>query len=312
MKRFSLFAVVSLCAVGIVWGARVLSAPNAGDAIVFEREPNLARVSAEAFTATDTDGDGLKDWEENLWKTDIANPDTDGDGTPDGREVEEGRDPSVPGPDDAYRSRVTVVEQTASRETPDGEKNLTQRLGEIYGAAYTILEERGELSATTRERLYEIFIENIQQTDAFKDKRIVYLEQDLTVAKTPEEIKNYKRALTDISRRYETKYRENPLVVLEEALSRQAVSDRRNELLGLSEAYGELARELSLVAVPADILETHLSLINAYESIRVAVKDMSYADTDPLRGLVGISNYQENIATVLSLTTVLNSFLLEI
>src|SRR2546423_718695 len=48
----------------------------------------------------DSDNDGLKDWEETLWKTDPHNPDTDGDGTPDGQEVKEGRNPSVKGPND--------------------------------------------------------------------------------------------------------------------------------------------------------------------------------------------------------------------
>lgn len=45
---------------------------------------------------TDTDKDGLMDWEEQLWKSDLSNPDTDGDGTMDGEEVRLGRDPVKP------------------------------------------------------------------------------------------------------------------------------------------------------------------------------------------------------------------------
>lgn len=44
--------------------------------------------------ATDGDGDGLSDWdEENTYGTDPADPDTDGDGVGDGAEVAAGRDP---------------------------------------------------------------------------------------------------------------------------------------------------------------------------------------------------------------------------
>ena len=51
-------------------------------------DSSLSRTSG-----TDTDQDGLKDWEEVLWKTDPNNPDTDGDGVNDGDEVVQGRSP---------------------------------------------------------------------------------------------------------------------------------------------------------------------------------------------------------------------------
>jgi hypothetical protein len=59
-------------------------------------DQNLSDSSASA----DTDHDGLRNWEETIWKTDPNNPDTDGDGTPDGEEVNEGRDPAKKGPGD--------------------------------------------------------------------------------------------------------------------------------------------------------------------------------------------------------------------
>ena len=48
----------------------------------------------------DTDNDGLKDWEEELYGTDPLNNDTDGDGYLDGEEVESGHNPLVKGPND--------------------------------------------------------------------------------------------------------------------------------------------------------------------------------------------------------------------
>src|SRR3990167_5885058 len=56
--------------------------------------------NAGGTLSQDSDNDGLKDWEEALWKTDAHNPDTDGDGTTDNHEILAKRDPRKPGPDD--------------------------------------------------------------------------------------------------------------------------------------------------------------------------------------------------------------------
>ncbi len=48
----------------------------------------------------DTDNDGLKDWEEELYKTDKLNPDTDNDGYLDGEEINSGNNPLIKAPGD--------------------------------------------------------------------------------------------------------------------------------------------------------------------------------------------------------------------
>jgi len=48
----------------------------------------------------DTDNDGLKDWEEELYKTDPLNPDTDNDGYLDGEEINSGHNPLIKSPGD--------------------------------------------------------------------------------------------------------------------------------------------------------------------------------------------------------------------
>ena len=48
----------------------------------------------------DSDNDGLKDWEEELYKTSPYDPDTDGDGYLDGEEINSGHNPLVKAPGD--------------------------------------------------------------------------------------------------------------------------------------------------------------------------------------------------------------------
>ena len=57
-----------------------------------------SEISQENFK--DSDNDGLKDWEEELYGTDPNNPDTDGDGYLDGQEVNSGHNPLVKAPND--------------------------------------------------------------------------------------------------------------------------------------------------------------------------------------------------------------------
>ncbi|MCK5490609.1 MAG: hypothetical protein KAI67_02085 [Candidatus Pacebacteria bacterium] len=54
-------------------------------------------MSSSLSSSVDSDGDGLTDDMELMFKTDINNPDTDGDGFTDGDEIDGGYDPLIPG-----------------------------------------------------------------------------------------------------------------------------------------------------------------------------------------------------------------------
>ena len=60
----------------------------------------IPKISQENLK--DSDNDGLKDWEEELYKTDINNPDTDGDGYLDGEEIDSGNNPLIKAPGDKF------------------------------------------------------------------------------------------------------------------------------------------------------------------------------------------------------------------
>lgn len=76
-----------------------------------DREPTASAESRFAAAVFDSDGDGLLDWEEELWGTDKERQDTDGDGTPDGEEVASRRDPRKAGTGDSLDTPLVIVEQ---------------------------------------------------------------------------------------------------------------------------------------------------------------------------------------------------------
>lgn len=107
LNKTILIVVFLLCVVAagtLVWTLK--RGRNPGPA------PRHAAASAEdAIVKSDRDNDGLKDWEESIFKTDPDKPDTDGDGTIDGEEITQNRDPLVAGPLDPAVSSNAASEE---------------------------------------------------------------------------------------------------------------------------------------------------------------------------------------------------------
>lgn len=110
-----LFAVIALVLCGLWY---------LGNRTLREHPSPTASSTALAVRVNqpDTDGDGLRDWEEELWGTQKNNPDTDGDGVNDGEEVVRGTDPRVAGAvaltSDIDTSRALIHRLNYSKTTP--------------------------------------------------------------------------------------------------------------------------------------------------------------------------------------------------
>ena len=101
LRKKSVLVITCLIALVLIFGAVAYRNRKtvyvASDTSLKAGENSLLSKMAEI----DSDNDGLKNWEESLWKTGANNPDSDGDGTVDGVEVRSNRDPRIKGPNDA-------------------------------------------------------------------------------------------------------------------------------------------------------------------------------------------------------------------
>jgi len=117
------FAIPVVLLFGVFAGAViVLQTKGIGATLLQDGKKILVPVASEPDS--DPDNDGLKNWEEEVYKTDPRNPDTDEDGYSDGEEVASGYDPTIPAPDDALADTDTSVPRPAP-------KNLTDNLSQI-------------------------------------------------------------------------------------------------------------------------------------------------------------------------------------
>lgn len=100
LKTAGLTTGVLLIVFGIYWGVRLTFFKSDSPPKLAQEE---ARTGLPYTPPADADGDGLPDKYEEMYKTDANKADTDGDGVSDREEIEQGRDPTIPGPDDVVK-----------------------------------------------------------------------------------------------------------------------------------------------------------------------------------------------------------------
>ena len=152
MKYFSYKTLIILSFLLLGGGfALFYGLPPFSSSLVFEKTTQAVVHNAAGNTAAqDTDGDGLKDWEESLWNTDIQNPDTDGDGTQDGDEVRAGRDPAKAAPDDIISAQTNQSGNIPQKYSSD---NLTERFAESFQPVYDTLNSTGDIDPSEQDAL---------------------------------------------------------------------------------------------------------------------------------------------------------------
>lgn len=244
------------------------------------------RSIVEQTVLIDSDNDGLKDWEEELYKADPNNPDTDGDGTSDGDEVQEGRDPLVPGPNDKVQRQTQTAEDIPSRFDSG---NTTEDIALELFANYVDLKKTGNLSPASSNHLISQLIREASESETAQ----TYTVQDISVSvnPTPEEIGRYGVHLLAVIKPDPSM--KNDLVVLQDLL------ETRNTA-GVSvfdtsiRRYERVVSDMLTLTVPEPIAVKHVTSINALSRVTENVKAMRAVFTDPIGALIAANEYIEN------------------
>lgn len=262
----------------------------------FERKnENNAEKALGVIIAKDSDDDGLKDWEESLWKTDPNNPDSDNDGTPDGEEVRAGRDPTKPAPGDQIKTTDDLSKQLASKE-----KNLTQSIVDQYLTTYSLTNNVGAGDKQILDNLKgEITLEinsKIHQPSTEK-----YQLKDLTVTEdsSADRVKQYLNEIGVIFDKYikESKYNNTEPEILTIAIKNDDITELK-KLDYFIGTYNKIINDLISVRTPAKIAPMHLIIINGYNDIIYSIKQMKSGVSDPMLGVIGIAQYNKSLEDI--------------
>jgi len=256
-------------------------------------DQNQKLIIAQSQVQTDTDNDGLKDWEEVLWRSDINNPDTDGDGTSDGDEVAQKRDPTKVGPDDELPKTIYSSEEALAGLSIDKNNytstNLTQQIAKILGPQIVGDLENGELRTLSEGTLLNLENEKelVEFTASFypqitESELIISQDNSLAAIKKYDEATN--KAFSN------TPYPDKS----DEEIFMEAIQTKNFFALNKRLTYYQKAvTEAKQIAAPSKILSLHkralelnLAIIKVYENIKEI-------DKDPMKTIIGIQENQK-------------------
>lgn len=247
---------------------------------VASSQKKVASSAAYARFSQDTDLDGLKDWEENLWETDPKNPDSDGDGTKDGDEVKAGRDPKKAGPDD----RLTDS-QLASADQK--KKTLTQELAQNINIRYFTekgLSDNQPLTSDQKNSIVAGFLNDIDdKTQAYGD---AFSSKDLNIAPS-ESVRSYGNKLGGFLSTTFSNLSGYELDIADRA-SKSGNFALLKQLDPYIADYAKTIEFMKKQPVPPEMVTGHLILLNSVNNLKIADEKIKLLGTDGASAVVGL------------------------
>lgn len=238
---------------------------NAGpEKVAEEKVSDLAIVVGNEYKNTDSDSDGLLDWEETLWNTNPQKADSDNDGTKDGQEVALGRDPNKQGPDDAWVSNSYVDKYVASSNVDPN--SLTSRI------AKNMLIGVGQKNEDIAKDLLEQIKTEIAVTPSYKKENLITFD-------ATDKVRLQKYA-TEFIKIYKTE------------TTKVAVAQDSDPSV-YSTAYKNMAVSLSVIEVPADLAGLHTQYINNLNTLSVFTSIITQAENDPVKMVAVLPEYDK-------------------
>lgn len=273
---------ISLILALLVIGIASLIKTQGGD-VVTEKGPAALAVEKliKKSLEDDTDGDGLKNWEESLYKTDPEDADTDGDGVHDGAEIATNRDPLIAGAGDGTSSTTSSAGIQFS-ETDRFSQEIFMKYLEAKKSGQEITQEFSEAIAE------EILAKDYGLPEAIFDVNTLSIIKNPTIY----QIYEYGNEFGAIVSTPIPKNVRSELVILDSIQNQGLTQKDSAELQLLSERYLAMRNDLASISVPSEMKNTHGSFIHAIDTLRNGVIGMQTIDTDPIGALKKIALYE--------------------
>lgn len=275
--------IASVIAVLLVGGAYALSGP-----LPFTTPKVDAQSSEEllkAYALKDSDSDGLKDWEEELYGTDPQNAHSHQADLTDGEVVAKG---------------ILTPKSVAPSEpdlnfpgTPAAPSSLTERFSQKFVGQYLLT--RGT-NPPTDEEMLRFVTSAVNELAAQATSTPTYTATDAIVISenTHETFTSYainaEAAITSVA----VKSGKTELAYLQEALENNDNS-ALEKLKEIADGYKAMAKALMNVPVPSSLLPEHVALANSFMYMSDATRDLTVFSDDPIRAFVGLGVYRSRL-----------------
>jgi len=239
------------------------------------KQPNFENETIISLMQTDTDNDGILDWEEALWGTDKNNP-TTFEGISDLDYIEN------------QKSELQTEQATSNTRTTE-----TEKFAREFFSAYTTMKAGGVDEATINSFANALGqqVVNPNLVDQYKMEDV-----KISAENTLEGGLVYYQNMQELFTRAQDSGAGDELAIVSQGLvdyNTTGIDNEFEELLVIAEAYQEFARQAIEISVPTDIKDLHLKIVNEANNTGISVQHMATIITDPVVGLSGLSQYQE-------------------
>ncbi len=229
----------------------------------------------------DTDGDGLKDWEEALWGTNPKIVDTDGDGLSDFQNVKNNQ------------SKLTNTKGGNIFNNDDTVITNTEQLARDVVTTLASLQQSGSLNGQST----EILISEINKFIASKPPLRVYSMSDIkTEEYTANKKETYLITLDGIFKKYPVKGEDLTIAYRIPELIGTPTGIKELETLSLK--YKNIYEQMLKVTVPEGSQKSHLMVINATAHLSSTYTDMTKYNIDPIVTLSAVTQFDSVVAEV--------------
>lgn len=282
-----------------IGGVAVLRTKGIGATILTEGKKVIFPIASQPDA--DPDNDGLKNWEEDAYRTDPRNPDTDGDGYLDGEEVASGYDPTIPAPNDALEG----TDASAPRPLP---KNLTTQLAQLLAEKIA----KGEIEPSTADKISlddssipynqeiidEVFYEVGQRAKQYFAMPEIR-DDDIKISTQPTDYEEIGRYVTAMSQAMISNNTKTNSKQTEPEIIKEAVETKNMRKIGvLLESYKQGAEKTKQITAPKDFTDIHkkqLAIFMQLEKIMTAIKNL---EDDPAMASAAIESYPATITAL--------------
>ncbi len=294
-RKAVLVVGVLVVASGILFSYFTTKKQGASSRGSFAIADSAAREERLKKLQQDSDNDGLRDWEEVLYRTDPHKPDTDGDGTPDGEEVKLGRDPAVPNTSkDTTQPNDFMATSTPAQDAEQSgqPQNLTKQLAAQIGKEIIVRRIANPDVPFDPESAGQDLIDRFTKSLP-SDIPASLTEKDIVIGRddTNAAIKSYGTELRRIVEAHFKEFIKKPdIQIFSEAMDAQDYGKLRTLDLYLTE-YDETIVRLKKLRAPPRLAPLHLEYLNLLVAQADAVRKMRHAEGDLISALVGAKQY---------------------
>ncbi len=254
-----------------VGGAMLVGIALVGGALLLSKKQTAAEYSAAVVVADkprayqetrDGDGDGLRDWEEEL----------------------RGTDPKTP---DDLSKKPEPVEEAPVEELPN---TMTNQFSKDFFAYY--LKHNAGNAAMTQEQKDAFIKQAAAAAEKQVDSKLLTTTDIITSSENNFAVwRDYGNTVAMIMQRYPVK-NENELSIFSRAIQSNDPSIIE-ELGPIEKSYNDTIADLRTLQTPTLFLNEHLNLLNRMISVHNTVIAMQNVFSDPLPALVRTQQYQD-------------------